>query len=169
MSFWSDTIFWVCCPCLELFLASVVPSLFDLLSITLVSFVVKQCPYRRSRRLQSLSRKVVYFLTNRWFFRLPAVAESLNSSVGSNEIIYFSSMCIHFIRNFVIIIVKLNVITCYLSFYCLCFYLMQMLVGRTLCVCTWYVNICRFIMWVDDKWLRTAYMHFIYVYLAEIG
>ena len=27
---------------------------------------------------------------------------------------------------------------------------------------------CRFITWLDDKWLWTAYMHLIYVYLAKI-
>ena len=90
--------------------------LFVLLSTALAPFVVKKSPCRRSRRLQISNRKVVNFPTKRQFFHLPLIGEDLKSSIGLNEVIYFTSTSILFIRNFVKVIVVLNVITCYLSF-----------------------------------------------------
>ena len=77
--------------------------------LALALFVVKQWPYWRSPKLQSLHRKVMYFLTKSrfilgskiksWSSSHPPLrtAESSNSSIRSNEVTEFTTMFIYFL------------------------------------------------------------------------
>ena len=71
------------------------------LSTALVPFVVKWCPYRRSRRLQSLHRKVDYFPSRTRYIRAPHTVLSLASSIGSTEVINCTTTFTLFERNFI--------------------------------------------------------------------
>ena len=129
--FWSDTFF---------FLGLL--ALFGIFSSTLASFVVKQCPYRKILQVANfksqssvLSEKEAIYL----FANNRQILEQIRQIKQGNLFYKYGRLCY---MQFCLVIVKHNVIKCYLTEYWFFFlYLMHMLVGRMLCVCIWYVNI----------------------------
>lgn len=71
------------------------------LSTALAPFVVKRRPCRRSRRLQSLRRKVDYFPSRTRYIRAPHTVLSPASSIGSTEVINCTTTSTPFERNFI--------------------------------------------------------------------